>query len=281
MNYAFDCFLGIPWLARYQPQIDCLARSVKRPQDFNVSEVFTHPLVAPSDCPHVTVVDGASTTHVVRRASDGPFGTMCTELLTDEDEDAHARRRPRERQTRAHPRGTQMQNETVEQRLPYENEAVAGIPVCPRGGRVAAPADNEAVEQRFAHVPEEVEQRLPHAIEAVEQKLPHDDVAVGIVSPPRVIGEVENELSRLEESASSSSESDTSVSSRGSRRTKTSRQSRRQLKPRHDASPLPDPTESVCTIEYVDGVPSHTRVIEVASPPRDAMSTTSLPGLSW
>ncbi|GMF22870.1 unnamed protein product [Phytophthora fragariaefolia] len=61
-------------------------------------------------------------------------------------------------------------------------------------------------------------------------------------------------------------------------RTKTSRRSRRRLKPRRDASPSPDPTESVCTIEYVDGVPSHTRVIEVASPPRDF---TSLLGLSW
>ncbi|GMF34402.1 unnamed protein product [Phytophthora fragariaefolia] len=51
--------------------------------------------------------------------------------------------------------------------------------------------------------------------------------------------------------------------------------------PRRDARPPPDPTESVCTIDYVNGVPSHTRDIEVASPPRDATSITSLPGLSW
>ncbi|GMG14853.1 unnamed protein product [Phytophthora fragariaefolia] len=117
--------------------------------------------------------------------------------------------------------------------------------------------------------------------EAVELRLPHDDFAVGTVSPLRVMGAVENEVSRLEEGASSSSESDTSVLSRGSRRTKTSRRSRRRLKPRRDVSPSPDPTESVCTIAYVDGVPSHTRVIEVASPPRDAKSITSLPGISW
>ncbi|GMF49865.1 unnamed protein product [Phytophthora fragariaefolia] len=238
MNYAFDCILGIPWLARYQPQIDWLARSVKRRQDFDVSEVFTHLLVASRDWPHVAVVDGASTTHVVRRTSDGPLCTTCAVLLTGEDEGEHARRRARERQTRAHLRGTRMQNEAVEQGLPQINEAV-------------------------------------------EQRLPHDDVAVGTVPPPRVIGAVENELSRLEEGASSSSKSDTSVSSRGSRRTKTSRRSQRRLKPRRDASPSPDPTESVCTIEYVDRVPSHTRVIEVASPPRDAKSITSLPGLSW
>ncbi|GMF20985.1 unnamed protein product [Phytophthora fragariaefolia] len=128
---------------------------------------------------------------------------------------------------------------------------------------------------------EHTDQRLPHASGAVEQRLPHDDVAVGTVPPPRVIVAVENELSHLEEGASSSSESDTTVSSRGSRRTKTSRRSRRRLKPRREASTSPDPIESVCTIEYVDGVPSHTRVIEVASPPRDAKSITSLPGLSW
>ncbi|GMF15607.1 unnamed protein product [Phytophthora fragariaefolia] len=152
-----------------------------------------------------------------------------------------------------------MQNEAVEQGLPQINEAV---------------------EQRLPHVHEAVEQRLPQINEAVEQRLPHDDVAVGTVPPPRAIGAVENELSRLEEGASSSCESDTSVSSRGSRRTKTSRRSRRRLRPRRDASPSPDSTESVCTIEYVDGVPSHTRVIEVAGPPRDATSITSLPGLS-
>ncbi|KAE8900328.1 hypothetical protein PF007_g30801 [Phytophthora fragariae] len=30
LNYAFDCILGMPWLARYQPEIDWLARSVRR-----------------------------------------------------------------------------------------------------------------------------------------------------------------------------------------------------------------------------------------------------------
>ncbi|GMF23241.1 unnamed protein product [Phytophthora fragariaefolia] len=127
---------------------------------------------------------------------------------------------------------------------------------------------------------EAVEQRLLHATEAFELRLPHVNVAVGTMSPPRVIGAVESELSRLEEGASSSSEGDISVSSRSSRSTKTSRRSRRRLKPRRNASPPPDPTESVGTIKYVDGVPRHTRVIEVASPPRDAKST-SLPGLSW
>ncbi|POM67415.1 LOW QUALITY PROTEIN: Polyprotein [Phytophthora palmivora] len=90
MNYAFDCILGIPCLARYQPQIDWLARSVKRPHDFDVSEVFTHLVVAPRDLPHVTVVDGASTTHIVHRASDGPLCTTCAALLTGDGDEGRA-----------------------------------------------------------------------------------------------------------------------------------------------------------------------------------------------
>ncbi|POM77071.1 Putative Polyprotein [Phytophthora palmivora] len=110
MNYAFDCILGIPWLARYQPQIDWLARSVKRPHDFDVSEVFTHLVVAPRDWPHVTVVDA---------------------LLTGDDDEGRAREDARERQASAHPRSSRMKNvarfphdnEAVEQRLPHAIEA--------------------------------------------------------------------------------------------------------------------------------------------------------------
>ncbi|KAE9171087.1 hypothetical protein PF005_g27291 [Phytophthora fragariae] len=164
-----------------------------------------------------------------------------------------------------------MKNE-AEQWFPPSNEAV----------KQRFPSTNEAVEQWFPHVNESVEQRLPHADESVEQGLPHDDAAVEQEMPTRANGAVENELSRLEEGEASSSESDTSVSSRGSRRTKTSRRSRRRLKPRRAPVDLPSsPTESVCTVEYVDGAPNRTRVIEVASPPRDAKSITSLPGLSW
>ncbi|KAE8881469.1 hypothetical protein PF003_g34459 [Phytophthora fragariae] len=270
-NYAFDCILGIPWLVRYHPQIDWLARSVKRRQDFDVSEVFTHLLVAPRDWPHVTVVDGASTTHVVRRASDDPLCTTCAVLLTGDEDEEPARGRASGRRAVEHPWLPRMKNETVEQRLPYGKEAVEQW----------FPPSNEAVEQRFPSTNEAVEQWFPHANEAVEQGLPHDDAAVEQELPPRVNGAVENELSLLEEGEASSSESDTSVSSRGSRRTKTSRRSQRRLKPRRAADPPSAPTESVCTVEYVDGAPNRTRVIEVASPPRDAKSITSLPGLSW
>ncbi|KAG2810770.1 hypothetical protein PC113_g16702 [Phytophthora cactorum] len=39
--------------------------------------------------------------------------------------------------------------------------------------------------------------------------------------------------------------------------------------------------ESVCVLEYVEGASGRRRTIELASPPRDARSTTRLPGLSW
>ncbi|KAE9273213.1 hypothetical protein PF008_g29897 [Phytophthora fragariae] len=148
MNYAFDCILGLPWLVRHLPRIDWLARSVKRRQDFDVTEVFAHLLVAPRDWPHVTVVDGASTTHVVRRASDGPLCTTCAVLLTGDEDEERARGRASERRAVEHPWLPRMKNETVEQRLPYVKEAV---------------------EQRLLSTNEAVEQWFPHANEAVEQ----------------------------------------------------------------------------------------------------------------
>ncbi|KAE8908849.1 hypothetical protein PF005_g17403 [Phytophthora fragariae] len=173
-------------------------------------------------------------------------------------------------------------NKAVEQRFPSTNEAVEQwFPHTNEAVEQRLPHANEAVEQRLPHVHEAVEQRLPHANEAVEQGLPHDDATVGQELPPRANCAVVNELSRLEEGEASFSESDTSVSSRGSRRTKTSRRSQRRLKPRRAVDLPSAPTESVCTVEYVDGAPKPTRVIEVASPPRDAKAITSLPGLSW
>ncbi|KAE9286383.1 hypothetical protein PR003_g26331 [Phytophthora rubi] len=244
MYYAFDCILGIPWLVRYQSQIDWLARSVKRRQDFDVTEVFTHLLVAPRDWPHVIVVDGASTTHVVRRASDGPLCTTCAVLLAGDEDEEPAHGRASERRAVEHPWLPRMKNETVEQRLPYVKEAVKQwFPPSNEAVVQRLPHDAEAVEQglphyfeavvqRLPHDAEAVEQGLPHYFEAIEQGLPHDDATVEQELPPRVNGAVENELSRLEEGEASSSESDASASSRASRRTKTYRRSQRRLKPR-------------------------------------------------
>ncbi|KAE9012844.1 hypothetical protein PR003_g5893 [Phytophthora rubi] len=141
---------------------------------------------------------------------------------------------------------------------------------------------NKTVEQKLPYEKEAAEQRLQQTNKAVEQGLADGDAAVEQDLPPRANGAVENELLRLEEGEASSSESDTSVSSRGSRRTRTSRRPRKRLKLCRAPVYLPPaPTESVCTVEYVDGAPNRTRVIEVASPPRDTKSITSLPGISW
>ena len=48
---------------------------------FNISEVFTHPLVSPCDWPNITFVDSESTTQAVHRESNGPLCTDCDVLL--------------------------------------------------------------------------------------------------------------------------------------------------------------------------------------------------------
>ena len=139
MNYAFDCILGMPWLARYKPQIDWLARSVRRRRKLDVSEVFTHLLVSPSDWPNVTVVDSESTTQVVHRASDGPLCTACAVLLDSSDRTSSLRSEEKD------------EDDAVEQGFP----------------RV-----NTAVEQGFPHVNAVVEPGFPSAPIVVEQGLP-------------------------------------------------------------------------------------------------------------
>uniref|UniRef100_A0AAV1UV32 Uncharacterized protein n=1 Tax=Peronospora matthiolae TaxID=2874970 RepID=A0AAV1UV32_9STRA len=86
MNYAFDCILGMTLLARYKPQIDWLARSMRRRSKFDFSEVFTHLLVSPSDWPNITVVDRTSKTPAVHRVSDGPLCTAFSVPLRTSDD---------------------------------------------------------------------------------------------------------------------------------------------------------------------------------------------------
>ncbi|KAE8975171.1 hypothetical protein PR001_g25784 [Phytophthora rubi] len=93
LNYAFDCILGMPWLARYQPEIDWLARSVRRRVGYDVSEVFTHLLVAPSR--HVVVVDRTSTTQPPPRESDGPRCVECAASVIGPCQDCAAKRASR------------------------------------------------------------------------------------------------------------------------------------------------------------------------------------------
>ncbi|KAE8876425.1 hypothetical protein PF005_g13740 [Phytophthora fragariae] len=65
----------MPWLTRYQPEIDWLARWVRRRVGYDVGEVFTHLLIAPSR--HVAGVDRPSTTQPPQRENDDPRCVEC------------------------------------------------------------------------------------------------------------------------------------------------------------------------------------------------------------
>ena len=161
MNYAFDCILGIPWLSRYQPTIDWLSRSVRRRSGYDVSEVFTHLLVAPSDWPHVRVVNELATTRSQHRESDGPLCPVCSVTLIEPQHEAVEQGFP---QTQT----------SVEQGLPIHHEAVEqGFPQSRTSVEQGLQIPSEAVEQGLPHAITSAEQRLPIIIEAVEQGLPH------------------------------------------------------------------------------------------------------------
>ncbi|KAE9266772.1 hypothetical protein PR003_g32005, partial [Phytophthora rubi] len=251
LNYAFDCILGMPWLARYQPEIDWLARSVRRRVGYDVSEVFTHLLVAPSR--HVAVVDRTPTTQPPPRESDGPRCVECAASVIGPVSNPPSRAREG------------MKKNTVEQWLPCEKNAV---------------------EQRLPYEKNAVEQGLPHVKNAVEQRLPfaHDSVTQQDL---RDTGMVETELPCLEEgevSSSESSSSETSASSSGSRRlrkSKRNRSGRRRLRRRPTAVDQARSSEILNVVEYSEGSPNQVRAIEVANPPTDAATITRLPGLSW
>ncbi|KAE8961889.1 hypothetical protein PF011_g29582 [Phytophthora fragariae] len=249
----------MPWLARYQPEIDWLARSVRRRVGYDVSEVFTHLLVAPSR--HVAVVDRTSTTLPPHRESDGPRCVECAASVIGPVSNPPSRAREG------------LKRNTVEQRLPYENYAVEqglphvmnavaqGLPHVKNAVEQRFPPVLNAVEQRFLHVKNAVEQRLPLENATVEQRLPFadDSVAQQVL---RDTGMVETELQCLEEgevSSSESSSSETSASSSGSRRlrkSKRNRSGRRRLRRRSTAVDQAPSSEILNVVEYSEGSPN-------------------------
>ena len=180
MNYAFDCILGIPWLARYRPQIDWLARSVKRRADYDVSAVFTHLLVAPSDWPHVRVVDQAATTYSTHSTGDGSLCSVCAVTINDAVEQRLPHTNNAVEQRLPHT------TNAVEQRLPLTDNAVEqGLPHMTSAVEQRLPLTHDAVEQGLPHMTSAVEQRLPLTHDAVEQGLPHDRHRGRAVAPAR------------------------------------------------------------------------------------------------
>ncbi|KAE9204757.1 hypothetical protein PF004_g17750 [Phytophthora fragariae] len=284
LNYAFDCILGMPWLARYQPEIDWLARSVRRRVGYDVSEVFTHLLVAPSR--HVAVVDRTSTTQPPPRESDGPRCVECAASVIGPVTNSPSRAREGMKKNAVEQR-LPYENNAVEQRPPYENYAVEqGPPHVKNAVEQRLPPVQNAVEQRFPHAKNAVEQRLPLENATVEQRLPFADDSVA-QQDLRDTSMVETELPCLEEgevSSSESSSSETSASSSGSRRlrkSKRNRSGRRRLRRRSTAVDPAPSSEILNVVEYSEGSPNQARAIEVANHPTDAATITRLPGLSW
>ncbi|KAE8876734.1 hypothetical protein PF003_g39156 [Phytophthora fragariae] len=175
----------MPWLARYQSEINLLARSVRRRVGYDVSEVFTHLLVAPSR--HVAVVDRTSTMQPPQRESDGPRCVECAASVIGPVSNPPLRAREG------------LKKNTVEQWLPYENYAVEQeLPHVKNAVEQRLPPVQNAVEQRFPHVKNAVEQRLPLEISTVEQRLPFADDSVA-QQDLRDAGMVETEFPCLEE----------------------------------------------------------------------------------
>ncbi|GMF16143.1 unnamed protein product [Phytophthora fragariaefolia] len=185
MNYAFDCILGMPWLARNQPEIVWLARSVRRRADYDVSQVFTHLIVAPP--PRVAVMDHSSTTQLAQQVCDGPRCLTCAATVVEPTSGPSSRARE---DTRNYAVGQRLPREdiAVEQRLPREDIAV----------EKRLPRENTAVEQRLPVENYAVEQRLQFVNTSVEQRLPFADVPVAQAPTLRDAGVVKIELPGLE-----------------------------------------------------------------------------------
>ncbi|KAK1946306.1 hypothetical protein P3T76_001859 [Phytophthora citrophthora] len=70
---SFGCVFSIPWLARHQPHIDWLTRTV-RPRDIDMNAVLASLCGTPNRWPHVAVMDPDSRTPATSEESYGPSG---------------------------------------------------------------------------------------------------------------------------------------------------------------------------------------------------------------
>ena len=131
------------------------------------------------------------------------------------------------------------------------------------------PSPSTVVEQRFPHGYSVAEQGLPHGFVAAEQELSHQESTVEYSSLPSHVSSIMDEdIQCLEGDDTLSRCFNSPVSSTDSK---------------HDGNSSIDnlALECVHAIVYVEGSPQRCEYIEVASPPRDTSSITSLSVLFW
>ncbi|KAE9200246.1 hypothetical protein PF005_g15423 [Phytophthora fragariae] len=242
LSYAFDCILGVPWLARYQPEIDWLARSVRRRVGYDVSEVFhspTHRPVAPRRSRGSDIHDTTPTTRERWPSLCGVRGLR-----------HWSSQQPALASARGH----------------EEEHGRAVVPVRDECGRASAP--------RLPLENAKVEQRLPFADDSVAQQDLRDTGMVETESPCLEEGEVSSSTSSSSETSASSSGSRRLTKSKCNR-------SGRHLRRRSTAGNQASSSEILNVVEYSEGSPNQVRANEVENPSSDAVTITGLPGLSW
>ncbi|KAG2904517.1 hypothetical protein PC129_g12205 [Phytophthora cactorum] len=139
LSGSFGCDFGIPWLARNQPHIDWLTRTV-RPRDIDVNAVLAFLSGTPNYWPHVAVTDPDSMTTAVSGESDGPSCAAC------------------ERATCAGPEP--------------EPQDILDVHGFPHVVERELPGTTAVVKRGLPHV---VKRELPEVVDAVESSVPHPD----------------------------------------------------------------------------------------------------------
>ncbi|KAE9280777.1 hypothetical protein PR003_g27861 [Phytophthora rubi] len=109
LNYAFDCILGMPWLARYQPEINWLARSVRRRVGYDV--ISNPPSRAREGLKRNTVEQWL------------PYENYAVDQGLPHVKNAVEQRFPHAKN--AVEQRPPLENATVEQRLPFADDSVA------------------------------------------------------------------------------------------------------------------------------------------------------------
>ncbi|KAG2837641.1 hypothetical protein PC111_g4567 [Phytophthora cactorum] len=247
LSDSFDCVFGIPWLARHQPNIDWLTRTVS-PRDIDVNAVLAFLSGTPNNWPHVAVMDPDSM-GPLRETRAGPD----LEPQGTSDVVEHAFPRPNEQRL--------SEDEVVERGLP-QAVGQGSLRVVER----KLPGEDEYV----------VEHGLPHV---VERELPDEVDAVESSSRPMSTDSTHrcHQPADLIERGLSSSTVESAprpVRRRGRCGVR---------RPRAPSECSASPETEVISVLMSEGDDNVARVrdVEVARPPSDAAPITHLPGLSW